>query len=514
MSKGVFTVLSSNIGKQDQFLTSTDVLRKRLDKIWRDNMLTGNFESKYEAKASMADVQRTHNLFVKNIFKPHVALAYEYFKTKKEGSGIVGILEGTDRVKFSLKGNNGNFLNDMVVHVVFEDIGNPNAEISSYPKYRYCEFPGLRLFEKVMFTVDNLEIDSYNTEDTVLYTKVKVSASRTPGWNDMLGQENESTGEYYRSDLSINELYKFRDGAQTPKPYQKGLELWVPLIFDFNEYVGRSLHNGLINTDQKYIEIDISPMNKIMKSVDASGATIPGGIGNFRIKSMSLYSRNVYLPPEVNDVFVDRSDLQLIRVKRQHRKIITEASGEIELRQLKYPIEIMYYGFRPVENGENSNPWSFDDWHNMAYKTRKNVPITALIQNSKVTPAMQLVRRCVTYADTTAPMELIGFSAHGNILYPLMPEAFFNNYLPYIMPGLTTPGEKGIYIVPWCYYPILYDPSGHINNSTARELFISFKRNETIANQVKNPTVEMFTSAQCINFLIYDKTSIRLKYVT
>lgn len=514
MSKGVFTILSSNKGKHDQFLTSTDMLRKRLDKILRDNMESGLFENKQEAKASMADVQRTHNLFVKNSFKPHVALAYEYFKTQKEGSGIVGILDSTDHVKFSLKGNNGNFLNDMVVHVVFDDIGNPNADPATYPKYRYCEFPGLRLFQKVMLTADHLEVDSYNTEDAVLYTKIKVSASRTPGWYEMLGQENEVTGEYYRDDLSINEMYKFKDGAQTPKPFQKGLELWVPLIFDFNEYVGRSLHNSLINTDQKYIEIDISAMNKIMKAIDSTGATIPDGINGFKIKSMALYSRNVYLPPEINDIFTDRSDLQLIRVKRQHRKIITESSGNIELRQLKYPIEIIYFGFRPLVNGDNANPYSFNDWHKMTYKTRKNAPITVLVPNAKVAPAMQLVRRCVSYANSTPPMELIGFTAHGNVLYPLMPEAFFNNYLPYILPGLSTPGEQGVYVVPWCHYPILYDPSGHINNSTARELFIAFKRNDVIATTLPDPSVEMFTSAQCINFLIYDKTSIRLKYVT
>lgn len=509
MSKGVYTILSSNIGKHDQFLTSTDMLRKRLDKILRDNLASGLFENKHEAMASVADVQRTHNLFVKNSFKPHVSLAFEYFKTQKEGAGNVGILDSVDSVKFSLKGNNGNFLNDMVVHVVFDDIGNPNADPTSYPKYRYCEFPGLRLFHKVSLKADNLEVDSYNTEDAVLYTKMKVSASRTPGWLDMLGQENEVTGEYYRDDLNINELYKFKDGAQTPKPFQKGLELWIPLIFDFNEYVSRSLHNSLIMTDQKYIEIEIAAMNKIMKAVDANGATITGGIDGFKIKSMALYSRNIYLPPEINDIFIDRSDLQLIRVKRQHRKVINESSGRIELRQLKYPIEVIYFGFRPNENGDNTNPYSFNDWHKMTYKTRKTAPITVLVPNSKVTPAMQLVRRCVTYANSTPPMEFIGFNAHGNVLYPLMPEAFFNNYLPYILPGLTTPGEQGVYVVSWCYYPILYDPSGHINNSTARELLILFKKNANVPSEV-----EMFTSAQCINFLIYDKTSIRLKYVT
>src|SRR6185369_10070554 len=204
------------------------------------------------------------------------------------------------------------------------------------------------------------------------------------------------------------------------------------------------------------------------------------------------------------------SDLQLIRVKRQHRKVITESAGEIELRQLKYPIEIIYFGFRPSENGSNDNIYSFDDWHKMTYKTRKNVPISVLVPNTKVSPALQLVRRCVTYTKSTPPMKMIGFTAHGNVLYPLMPEAFYNNYLPYILPGLSTPGEKGVYAVSWCYYPILYHPSGHINNSTARELFIKFEKDPNVIVSADS-TVEMFTSAQCLNFLIYDKTSIRLK---
>jgi hypothetical protein len=477
-------------------------------------MNSGNFEKKYEAKATQADIQKTHNLFVKSQFKPHVALAFEYFKTKKEGSGNVGLVTESDHVRFDLKGNNGNFLNDMVVHVVLEAIGNPDADVGSYPKYRYCELPGIRLFKNVKFVANNVEIDSYNTEDAVLYTKIKISASRSTGWNEMLGQENESCGEYYRSDISIKEQYKFKDGAQTLRPYQKELQLWVPLIFDFNEYVGRSLHNQLIGTDQKYIEIELAPLDKIIRAEDENGNVLPDAISGFKIKSIELYSRNVYLPPEINDIYIDRMNLSLIRVKKQHRKIITESSGSLELRQLKYPIEIIYFGFRPSENGVNSNPYSFDDWHKMTFKTRKYVPIPVLIKNTKTAPTLQLVQRCAKYTKSTPPMKKIGFTAHGNELYPLMPEAFYNNYLPYILPGLSTPGEKGVYAVSWCFYPISFDPSGHINNSTARELFIKYEKDPEGVGATGDNNVELFLSAQCLNFLLYDKTSIRLKYVT
>lgn len=342
------------------------------------------------------------------------------------------------------------------------------------------------------------------------YKNTRLDDANRAAFESMAGQQQIYEGVYYHPNRNIDQIMHFCDGAQTFKPYQPELELWIPLIFDHNTDVGRSLYNRLIGTQQVYFEFILENVRNIIQAMDGNGNILPTA-PSLKIKSFELYTKNIYLNPEINDLFTERRSLSLLRIYKKHRTTLSSLSNEVLLSSLKYPIELMHFGFRPIINTNVAlNPkYSFKDWHKFSVSKRKCVPIPALIDSGGGGISQKLVVRTARYTTSEPTVQNVGFIIHGNTLYPLTPQAFFEKYQPVTMPGLYASNQTGEYIISFCHYPTLYSPSGHVNNSTARELYITY--DSTYISTLNR--AELLVSAQCINFLIHDNGSIKLKYI-
>jgi len=90
---------------------------------------------------------------------------------------------------------------------------------------------------------------------------------------------------------------------------------------------------------------------------------------------MELYINNIFVNPEVHDIYIKRIGFSLIRVYRQHnQRCNSDNTDEKLLSQLKWPIEYMFVGLRPTWNIKdvtvsgakvtgNQNQWR--DWHRL-----------------------------------------------------------------------------------------------------------------------------------------------------
>ena len=163
MSKGIYIILDSYSGEQDSYLVLTKQLRQRLKQIEEENKKR-NLE---DVRPTVKDISQTHNFAMVSTYRPHVAIAYEYFKTLKGDGGITQLVDGTNttKIRFNLQGNEGHWLNDMVVRVLFQEIGIKENAPEGSLRYRYCDLPGMRLFERTTLNVDNLDIADYVTDD-------------------------------------------------------------------------------------------------------------------------------------------------------------------------------------------------------------------------------------------------------------------------------------------------------------------------------------------------------------
>lgn len=514
MSKGVFTLIDTFVGKAEAALIATDKLRNRLKEIHKKNIESGKFKNIVEARPKLSDVLETHTFFAKAIYKPYVAFAFEYFKKLASSGSSNAIVRGSKgKLKFNLHDNNGVFINDMVVRLVIEPLGDPNAP-STATRYRYCDFPGMRLFSEVSFKVDENPIDSYTSIDMVQFFRTRLASEKTKGFSDLVGQQSVKSGSYYNPDYNINQVLQFTDGPQTLRPYQPQLEIFVPIVFDFNLQVERSLHMGIITSQQVNIEIELERLEKIIQAQDSNG-NILSTLNKVNIKQVELYTKNIYYPQEICDIFNMSSQFALFRMRRSQRTKVENNSDSILLHDLKYPIEFLNFAFRPDINDDVSNPNSFSDWHKLAFVRRTEFPVPVLINNPNTTPVQQLVARTATYETCVPVIKTASLKIHGNILYSDTTEKFYSSYLQWFFPNVNTVNDCGFYVVSFANDPNSINPNGHINNSTARELYLNYT-SDMIENGQK---VTLYVVAQCINMIVYDLLkdgtgTIRLKYIT
>lgn len=506
MSRGIYTVLDRMNGTEDAILVATSMLTRRLNAIYRERSA-----SKLKDPVPLiSDILKTHNMYMVCEYKPHVAVAYEYIKTSKEGGGMT-ILSKTgqnaNRARFCLKGNNGDFLHDMVLHIRLQPLGDESAD-NTATHFAYCDYPGVRMPAKITLKVDNVVIDEYTSIASMLEQKIDVSNDKYGSWSANVGQEPTYEGTCYNRDLQIMQVKGFRDGAQTPKTYQSPLDLWIPLRFWFNMDVSMSLHNRQLITDDKYIEIDFEDVTRLVAAYDGNLAIIPSYFDTrtVRVDVLELYTRNIYINPEIDDLIARRQLVNVIRVHRQQSQIVNTTIGRILFSQLKYPIEHVSFGFTPVVNDP-----TMTNWYKFGRVTDIEFPVPAIIFNNALPPpSLQLVIRTATYNKVTPVVDRLGLSVYGNVVYPDIDEAFYNSYLGYITPDSNLGYAPGVYMINLSHRRNDINTNGYVNNSQAREVYLSY----TASGISPTYPVTFTIIAKCLNFLMYSGGSIKLKYIT
>lgn len=504
MSKGIYTILQRMNSREDALLTATQFLNDRLNTIY----LAKKKQGVKNPLPSISDIVKTHMMYMVSAYHPHVAVAYEYFKVSKEGGGMSSLYYGSggNKLRFCLKGNNGDFLHDQVLHLKFQDLGDVNAA-NTATHFQWCKYPGVRMCKRVVLKIDNVEIDDYVPNDILLQRKIDIDTDKVDSWDVNNGQEVLRTGEYYNTDLQTRQVMIFKDGAQTPRTFQPGLELWIPLRFWYNQDVGQSLQNSLIKTDDKYLEFELEDVTKLVTAYDGDLNPLPDYFKNNRvaINTVELYSRNIYINQELHDLMVHKKAVSIIRVNRRQTQQLNTATGSVLFSQMKYPIEHFSFGFKPLPNEADNQRW--DRFGNI---TTKSFPIPAIINNAAIVPFQQLVVRTATYDVVTPVVDQLGLVVYGNVVYPNINQGFYNTYLGFVTPDSSMGTEPGIYMLNMSQYRSKFINTGYVNNSEAREVYLTYIGQ----NITPSAPVSFHCLARCINFLIYEKGSIKLKYIT
>jgi hypothetical protein len=342
------------------------------------------------------------------------------------------------------------------------------------------------------------------------YYSTRLINDKRPAFERCVGQQQIQQGIYYHPDYQVSQIMYFADGAQTPKTYQPPLDLWIPLIFDFNLHVERSLHIGVFNTLQAYIEISLAKIASIVTCATLNGQAI--AVDSLPVVAAELYTRNVYLPQKINDMFLYKGNKAIYRTHRHQEVTLTSPNGQVLLSALKYPVEMISFSFQPVINETGAG--NFTNWHRMGAVATRSVPIPSIIAFPCLAPIKQLVVRSAEYQVVAPVIDSVGFTLHGNELYAPTMGTFYGDYAQWAYPSIISApidtSATGHYLISFASDPGMFNPNGHYESSTAREFYLAYEgRYITSATPVK-----LFVSAQCINFMLYSKDSLKLKYVT
>jgi len=379
MATGGIFQLITNDGRQDRMLMATALLNSRLAQV-------------RQAKASgptLADIEKTHIIFTNAHFKPFAAIGYEYNKVKASaGNPQLG-----SEIQFSIP-QFGDFFHDMVLHVKLKQptLTTTATAASDKPRMRWCAYPGERLVKKCQFEVNGNPLDEYTSTAYNFYREFQVPPHKRAGWDRCVGQEISHKGyldqpDWVGSGVSpaagdARFLAEVADGNQTPSGQKADdLEMFIPLLFWCNKDPRLSIPSVAIPYGQRFINVTLADQQDLVNLVvrGASTNSAPGGsvsTSTNLVSTCELYINNIFVNPEVHDIFIKRIGFNLIRVHRQQTHNADKSSDEVLLQQLKWPIESLFIGMRVKDYTGTSSANRYDHldkWHTFSQVTNTSV---------------------------------------------------------------------------------------------------------------------------------------------
>ena len=491
----------------DKFFTASDYLRQRLSKVREERAAAGYTNP----QPTFTDLERTHILYLRAVYRPFASVACEYVRVKPSGDAAsLSTSGGTAEFAFPIYGH---FTSDMVFHVQFKDVGTANPTISqgsdASPRYRFCAYPGMRLFRKVSFRSDETLIDDYVSDEVSFVNKFMIGADQRQAWDRGMGQADLRTAEFFNNN-GYSGVLSYREGLQTPKYLQESQDLWVPAQFWMCGDAANALLNDLVPNTQRTVVCDLAPLNEIIQAIDQnSGQVVPLPFDRVGVQ-IDLYVNNIFVNPEVHDLFATRIGFSLIRVHRRQKKMLNMSTASILMDQLKYPAEYLYVGFRDRRNLKD-----FDHWH-LYGRARERTAATSLLAPAAIwnqaLNVCQLVCRQAKEIDTLDPIaESFKVTAHGIDLYPTLPSSFFNTYLPqryFAGTAVVSPQDTSAFLATFCLYPGQFNPSGYYNLSAGRELYLSYQASKVDTTN----SAELVVSMSALNFLVRKGDKVHLRY--
>jgi hypothetical protein len=509
---GIFTIIT-NSGRQDQIIMAMDRLNARLkseamanyteNRTKYPNMTDAEYAERKDLWVPpISSIETTHILFVNATFKPYVSVAHEYSKTLPRSK----MPDLGQTFNFTMP-NYGQFVNDAVVHIQLSGLTAIHAD----NRVRYVEMLGHRVMKKISFKLNEIELDSYTADRYNIHWQYKVQQHKELGYLRNIGQETPKQG-YLTADPAVDSIreYKyFGNGAQTHKRVQSTVDMWVPLLFWFKD-LHNALPNSLFPYGQTNIEIQLEQERNLVTYADyaETGGTI---YNPPTISVCELYLNHIFIDKSVYLVFItnlNNRGFQLIRVTKTHTERLTDSEGSIRLNQIKWPVECLYVGFRPVSNLADAQMWH----HN-------TVSTAVLYPCAVVTGGTSLEINSAQFYEEVPVVDLVGLRISDIDIYKPMPPAFYNAYVPYQYGyNVKTPKDLGWMMMNFNMYPGEQQPSGHINTSLGREIYLNYvsavSPNTHSPYITKNTPVDLIVVADCINFLMIENNSAVLNFST
>lgn len=473
---GLFIININTKSKQRVILLRQNMLYQRLKKIQQERCKRG-----VNPVPLLSDIARTHELFFDSQFKPFVTMAYEYERLKLfEGTAQFG-----NSVSFQLT-KKGHMYLDMAIHMRVQGA----VTTSTLDKCRHVPFLGHHVISNFEFRTENLLIDEYTNDWMTMYYNHKLKPDKRTQWKRCVAQEvpQPATVVLNPGVDNYREQRYILDGPQSEKSNHGIIDIWIPLLFWFNEGPGTALPASLLPHGQTFITLTLANVGNLADVVTYTG---PGTFTPPSILDMNLELNHIYLTPRLGTIFEERARVRIARIHRTQTSPISTITGSVKLNDIKFPVECLYFGIKL----NNQVVPDFGKFHRVNVVS---IPATSSIPNPLPPPTYSLITTQIMYRQAQEILTEIKLRTKGDIeLYSNKPAQFYSRYLP-LYYERNSPEDIGIHIVPFSLYQNLIQPSGFLDFSPIKDsTYIDYSSNLT-----GGETGQMVVIAQTINFIM------------
>lgn len=531
--ESAFKVLSTNEGEPDSTLTLRKLLIKRIDELQKNN-----------ETSTIDDIGLTHNLFLTSNFKPFVATASTYLNNDISYFNL-----GTFATIYLDQLVSGDFINDMYLDVTFDEIGNKNDDSYKSYKYRYTNYPGIRLLEKVELWLDSKKVDSYTSDDVLFYLNCELDMEKRNAYMSCVGESSINNSYTYNKDKEYDLITNIKSGYQTFKNYHKRLHMQIPLLFWFNKYIEKSypvIKQATMNLDnsKNFIKVWFADIDKIIQvgkfdeenktiDVDARNTTyfhtwkLKDAVNKFNLSlpkiNISMYVNNIFVNDEIRNYYKSNVDMYSI-ITNHSFSVSIYRNNSVKIKDLNDMTPYIYMGFKTEEDDKSFNNWhkftkTKRDWHVVPNYQEQLIdrnkltslpPSTIILDNDKVNVCVLKGVRA-TY-DTELPI-ITEFTLTLDTL-PYVTHKNPSDYVKYLAQRKDDQHkycfDNGIYLLKFCRKFSDYDISGHINFSKIQEVILNYKFNEGMETE----NLKLILSSRKINLLNINENEVNLKWDT
>lgn len=389
---GTFKIIS-NDGKQDDLIMSNKLLNDRLDKIQKAKMQNPSIR---DPTPTIADIEKTHILFVHAQYKPFVTIGYEYQVVVQQKVQLGG------KAQFNIP-LYGDFINDMVLHLTLGSV-SATATGTGNQLIRYCDYPGERICDNTDFSVNGNPLDAYKSDVFPIYRNFQVSPGKQVGYDRNMGQQVpiKVKKSVKAGRGNICEESWVTNGPQTPKATQDALDLWIPVLMWFSLDVKLSLISVAIPHGQRFMNFEFAQANQLLQhygldSSEDSPSTNPVPVPD--INTCELFINNIFVSPEIHAIFIKQIGFNLIRVYRYQTGVLDRPTDSILLSQLKWPIETIYLGAKPSVNNTVGNVLMADSWNKYNVQTNTSLETGEMDANAYYFDSTGIVNTPLQAAD-------------------------------------------------------------------------------------------------------------------
>jgi hypothetical protein len=546
-------------GRQDRLLSATEFLLKRIQ-----NIMALRKQNGLDPTPTLSDIEKTHVLFVNSHFKPFVQTAFEYQKFRAQSP----ILGGETRIELY---NLGEFISHAVLH--FRS-GVVSAATAGHT-WRWVAYPGERLITRAKWVVGSNELDEYFSHDYAIYRNYKLSSHKKLAYDLCAGQQivNPATIiPYTGAALSVAGVgsiggsvtatasdsiglgVNVTNGYQTVKTgtaHSLGsvaatnykptsvLEVTMPLLFPWSSGdVRQAFPVVSVPNQDKVVLITLASLTDLCGGLvvtgNGSGTSTGAGlsIAATAIPVCDLYVCHIFIQEEVQKIFIQRIGFSLCRVHKRHTERVSSVTdGNILLSSLKWPIEVLYVGFKSA--GQYSAPtsndaWTLeyaDGWHVFANCRAVSAGVGVTADDDGGSGTVSTLH--VQWLEMSPVIQTLGVQAHAVDLYKSdTPAVLYNQFLPLMSSErLSSPTDPGLYCIPFCFYAGFNQPSGHYNSSRGREFYLRFSDALTTGGVAKQNSADaiggantanadLLADADVINFVLYGENTALLRFTT